>query len=46
MRYLEQQDYQTIAGKLSCTEASVRSHVSKAMATLKNKLAALALQEL
>jgi RNA polymerase sigma factor (sigma-70 family) len=46
MRYLEQQDYQTIAGKLSCTEASVRSHVSKAMATLKSKLAALALQEL
>jgi RNA polymerase sigma factor (sigma-70 family) len=46
MRYLEQQDYQAIAGKLSCTEASARSHVSKAMATLKSKLAALALQEL
>ncbi len=41
MRYLEQQDYQTIAGKLSCTEASVRSHVSKALATLKSRLAAL-----
>ncbi len=41
MRYLEQQDYQAIAGKLSCTEASVRSHVSKALATLKNRLAAL-----
>lgn len=39
MRYLEQHDYQTIAGKLSCTEASARSHVSKALATLKSKLA-------
>jgi RNA polymerase sigma factor (sigma-70 family) len=46
MRYLEQQDYPNIATKLSCTEASARSHVSKAMATLKSKLAALALQEL
>jgi RNA polymerase sigma factor (sigma-70 family) len=46
MRYLEQQDYPDIATKLSCTEASARSHVSKAMATLKSKLAALALQEL
>jgi RNA polymerase sigma factor (sigma-70 family) len=40
MRYLEQHDYQTIAGKLSCTEASARSHVSKALATLKSRLAA------
>jgi RNA polymerase sigma factor (sigma-70 family) len=39
MRYLEQHDYQTIAEKLSCTEASARSHVSKALATLKSKLA-------
>lgn len=46
MRYLEQQDYPNIATKLSCTEASARSHVSKAMATLKSKLAALVLQEL
>ncbi|OHB57460.1 MAG: hypothetical protein A2173_04345 [Planctomycetes bacterium RBG_13_44_8b] len=46
MRYLEQQDYQAIAGKLSCSEAGVRSHVSKALAKLKNKLEALALQEL
>jgi RNA polymerase sigma factor (sigma-70 family) len=45
MRYLEQQDYQAIAGKLSCTEASARSHVSKALAALKSKLAALAYQE-
>jgi len=41
MRYLEQQDYQAIAGKLSCTEASARSHVSKALATLKSRLATL-----
>jgi RNA polymerase sigma factor (sigma-70 family) len=46
MRYLEQQDYPNIATKLSCTEAAARSHVSKAMAALKNKLAALVLQEL
>ncbi len=46
MRYLEQQDYPNIATKLSCTEASARSHVSKALATLKSKLEALALQEL
>lgn len=46
MRYLEQQDYPNIATKLSCTEASARSHVSKALAALKNKLEALSLQEL
>jgi RNA polymerase sigma factor (sigma-70 family) len=39
MRYLEQQDYKSIAGKLHCTEAGARSHVSKAIATLKKKLA-------
>ena len=38
MRYLEQHDYQTIAKNLSCAEAGARSHVSKALATLKNKL--------
>jgi RNA polymerase sigma factor (sigma-70 family) len=41
MRYLEQQDYKDIAGKLRCTEAGARSHVSKAIATLKKNLAAL-----
>jgi len=46
MRYLEQQSYPDIATKLSCTEASARSHVSKAMATLKSKFEALTLQEL
>ena len=42
MRYLEQQDYRAIAGKLCCTEAGARSHVSKALAALKGKLATLA----
>ena len=42
MRYLEQRDYKHIAEKLRCTEAGARSHVSKAVGTLKNKLAALA----
>ncbi|MHC4457143.1 MAG: RNA polymerase sigma factor [Planctomycetota bacterium] len=41
MRYLEQQSYQAIAGKLRCSEASARSNVSKALATLKGKLANL-----
>lgn len=42
MRYLEQHDYPTIAEKLHCSKAGARSHVSKALATLKDKLAALA----
>jgi len=42
MRYLEQQDYGSIAAELSCTEAGARSHVSKAIATLKRKLATVA----
>ena len=42
MRYLEQHDYETISEKLCCTKASARSHVSKALAALKDKLAALA----
>jgi RNA polymerase sigma factor (sigma-70 family) len=41
MRYLEQQDYQAIAEGLSCTEVGARSHVSKALATLKSRLTAL-----
>ena len=41
MRYLEQKDYRDIAEKLRCTEAGVRSHVSKAIATLKKRLKAL-----
>lgn len=42
MRYLEQQDYENIARQLSCTQAGARSHVSKAVATLKGRLTALA----
>ena len=42
MRYIEQQDYASIAENLSCTVAGARSHVSRAVATLKSKLAALA----
>jgi RNA polymerase sigma factor (sigma-70 family) len=42
MRYLEQYDYDTISEKLHCSKASARSHVSKALASLKDKLAALA----
>ena len=42
MRYLEQEDYQTISEKLGCSKAGARSHVSKALSVLKDKLAALA----
>jgi RNA polymerase sigma factor (sigma-70 family) len=42
MRYLEQHDYEAIAEKLSCSKASARSHVSKALSTLKDKLATFA----
>ena len=38
MRYFEQKDYATIAAGLGCTEAAARSHVSKALATLRNRL--------
>ncbi|NIP24523.1 MAG: sigma-70 family RNA polymerase sigma factor [Phycisphaerae bacterium] len=41
MRYFEQQDYRDVAEKLKCSEAGARSHVSKAIATLKIKLATL-----
>ena len=41
MRYIDQRDYQTIADKLSCTEDTARSHVSKAIAALREKLAHL-----
>lgn len=39
LRYFEQKDYDAIAGNLHCTNAGARSHVSKALATLKNKFA-------
>jgi RNA polymerase sigma factor (sigma-70 family) len=38
MRYLEQKDYETIAVSLGCSEATARSHVSKAVAALKSQL--------
>ncbi len=38
MRYLEQQSYESIAEKLSCSEAGARSNVSKALANLRAKL--------
>jgi RNA polymerase sigma factor (sigma-70 family) len=38
MRYIQQYDYETISEKLCCSKASVRSHVSKALAALKSKL--------
>ena len=42
MRYLQQHDYETISEKLRCSKASARSHVSKALAALKEKLATVA----
>jgi RNA polymerase sigma factor (sigma-70 family) len=42
MRYMEQHDYETISEKLCCTKTSARSHVSKALAALKDKLATFA----
>lgn len=39
-RYFEQLDYAAIAASLSCSEATARSHVSKAVATLKRMLSA------
>jgi RNA polymerase sigma factor (sigma-70 family) len=40
MRHLEQEDYPAIAARLDCSEATARSHVSKAVATLRSRLAA------
>ena len=39
MRYFEQKDYPAIAAQLGCSEGAARSHVSKAMATLRRRLA-------
>jgi RNA polymerase sigma factor (sigma-70 family) len=41
MRYIEQSDYKAIAEKLDCSEDTVRSHVSKAISTLRNNLAGI-----
>ena len=45
MRYISQHDYQTIAGKLNCTEDTARSHVSKAIAALRENLTHLNISE-
>jgi RNA polymerase sigma factor (sigma-70 family) len=39
MRYIDQNDYRAIADKLNCAEDTARSHVSKAIAALREKLA-------
>ena len=38
MRYLECKEYQQLAQELGCSEAAARSHVSKAIATLRESL--------
>jgi RNA polymerase sigma factor (sigma-70 family) len=39
MRYIDQNDYRSIADKLNCAEDTARSHVSKAIAALREKFA-------
>jgi RNA polymerase sigma factor (sigma-70 family) len=38
MRYLQQKDYPELAKRLNCSVIGARSHVSKALASLKDKL--------
>ena len=38
MRYLEEKDYDRLALELGCSEVAARSHVSKALAALREKL--------
>jgi RNA polymerase sigma factor (sigma-70 family) len=45
MRYIEQSDYRDIADKLNCAEDTARSHVSKAINTLRNNLAGMNISE-
>ena len=45
MRYIDQHDYHAIADELDCTEDTARSHVSKALNTLRNNLAHLNISE-
>jgi RNA polymerase sigma factor (sigma-70 family) len=45
MRYIEQSDYCAIADKLDCSEDTARSHVSKALNTLRNNIAHLNISE-
>ena len=46
MRYLECKEYQQLAHELGCSEAAARSHVSKAIATLRENLNGLFDKEL
>ncbi len=41
MRYLEEKDYGELASALGCSEVAARSHVSKALATLRQKLSGI-----
>jgi RNA polymerase sigma factor (sigma-70 family) len=45
MRYIEQTNYKAIADKLNCAEDTARSHVSKAINTLRNNLAEMNILE-
>jgi RNA polymerase sigma factor (sigma-70 family) len=45
MRYIDQSDYSVIAGKLDCSEDTARSHVSKAINTMRNNLSAMNVME-
>ncbi len=45
MRYIDQSDYSVIADKLDCSEETARSHVSKAINTLRNNLSAMNVTE-
>jgi RNA polymerase sigma factor (sigma-70 family) len=45
MRYIDQNDYRIIADKLNCAEDTARSHISKAIAALRENLAHLNISE-
>ena len=45
MRYLEQKEYDQIARALGCSEVASRSHVCKALATLRSRLCGTADRE-
>jgi RNA polymerase sigma factor (sigma-70 family) len=45
MRYFEQENYDKIAAHLNCSQAGARSHVSKAINSLRTKLANVISQE-
>jgi RNA polymerase sigma factor (sigma-70 family) len=45
MRYLQQKEYSELAEELNCSVTGARSHVSKALAALKEKLASYITEE-